>query len=110
MYVKIYVEQLLIKLFGEGTKMRFPFYEVPETAVITCCHVLDDKKSILYVSRDEDDGMWQFLCGQQHEIGDARLVSIKSVFDKDNTVGVLSEMQCGCCAERASAKEDWVIN
>lgn len=109
MCVKIYVEQLLIKLFGEGTKMRFSFYEVPETAVVTCCHVLNDKKSILYVSRDEDDGMWQFLCGRQHEIEDARLVSLKSVFDMDNTIGNLSDMPCGCYAERASINDDWVI-
>ena len=110
MCVKIYVEQLLIKQFGERTKMRFPFCEVPETAAITCCHVLNDKKSILYVSHDEEDGMWQFLCGRQHEIEDARLVSLKSVFDMDNTVGKLFDMSCGCHAERASIKDDWVIN
>ena len=89
--------------------MRFPFCESPENVAITCSHVLDEKKTILYVSHDEDDGMWQFLCGQQHETGDARLVSIKSVFDMDNTIGNLSDMPCGCYAERASINDDWVI-
>ncbi len=89
--------------------MRSPFCDLPETASITCCHVLDENKPILYVSHDEDDGLWQFLCGQRHEFDDARLVLLKSIFDMDNTVGELSEMPCGCYAERESIKDYWVI-
>ena len=36
--------------------MDFPFYDAPDTASITCCHIVDDGKPILYVSHDEDDG------------------------------------------------------
>ncbi len=53
--------------------------------------------------------MWQFLCGHRHEFDDARLVSLKSIFEMDNTVGNLSEMPCGCYAERESIKDYWVI-
>ncbi len=61
--------------------MKFPFYDAPNTATITCCHILENGEPILYVSHDEDDGMWQFLCGKAHETDEAKLVSLKSVFD-----------------------------
>ncbi len=47
-------------------KRLTPFADAPDTAVITCCHVTDDGAPVLYVSHDEDDGMWQFLCGGEH--------------------------------------------
>lgn len=45
--------------------MKFPFHDVPNTAVITCSHITENKAPVLYVSYDEDDGMWQFLCGKK---------------------------------------------
>ena len=66
--------------------MDFPFYDAPNTATIICCHIIDDGKPILYVSHDEDDGMWQFLCGSTHDTDEARLVSLKEAFDLDNSV------------------------
>ena len=72
--------------------MKFPFYDAPNTATITCCHILENGEPILYVSHDEDDGMWQFLCGKAHETDEAKLVSLKSVFDLDNSVGILKDI------------------
>ena len=46
--------------------MKFPFSEPENTAVITCCHIIDNGADILYVSHDAEDGMWQFLCGGTH--------------------------------------------
>ena len=43
--------------------MDFPFYDVPNTATIICCHIIDDGKPILYVSHDEDDMMKMTGCG-----------------------------------------------
>lgn len=80
--------------------MTFPFEDAPNTACITCCHVLDEKKQIKYVSHDEEDGMWQFLCGCQHRQEEARVVSLLSVFALDQSVGKLANMPCGCYAER----------
>ena len=80
--------------------MKFPFYDAPNTATITCCHILENGEPILYVSHDEDDGMWQFLCGKAHETDEAKLVSLKSVFDLDNSVGILKDMPCGYYAEK----------
>ncbi len=89
--------------------MDFPFYDETNTATIICGHILDEARPILYVSHDEDDGKWQFLCGQTHEIDEARLVSLKAVSDLDNSVGVLKDMPCGCCAERKTRNDNWIV-
>ena len=52
----------------------------------------------MYVSHDEDDGMWQFLCGKAHETDEAKLVSLKSVFDLDKLLeNGLRHGQCSLC-------------
>lgn len=89
--------------------MKCPFYDAPNTATITCCHVIDNRAAILYVTHDEEDGVWQFLCGKAHETDEAKLVSLKSVFDLDNSVGILKDMPCGCYAERKTENDDWII-
>ena len=60
----------------------------------------------MYVSHYEDDGMWQFLCGKAHETDEAKLVSLKSVFDLDNSVGILKDMPCGYYAERKAQDDE----
>ena len=89
--------------------MEFPFYDAPNTATIICSHVMEEHEPILYVSHDEDDGMWQFLCGKQHDESEARIVSLYSVFMQDNTIAELSEMPCGYFAERESGHSEWII-
>ncbi len=89
--------------------MEFPFYDAPNTATIICCHVMNGESPILFVSHDEDDGMWQFLCGQTHEMDDAKLVSLKFVFELDNSIGALVDMPCGYYATREKQTDKWVI-
>lgn len=89
--------------------MEYPFYDAPNTATIICCHVVSKEEYILYVSHDEDDGMWQFLCGKTHETDEARLVSMKYVFELDNSVGLLKDMPCGYYATRENQEDNWVI-
>ena len=89
--------------------VQFPFEETPNTATIICCHVIEGTASITYVFHDEDDGMWQFLCDKQHCESEARLVSLYSVFEIDNTIGKLDQMPCGYYAERKDKNSEWVI-
>lgn len=89
--------------------MRFPFDELPNTAAITCCHILNEGLPILYVSHDEDDGMWQFLCGKSHDVSEARIVSLYSIFALDNSIEPLAKMPCGYVAERRSMESEWII-
>lgn len=81
------------------SKFENPFYDEPDTAALTCCHIMEDTAPILYVSHDEDDGMWQFLCGKVHGTEDAKLVSLKWAFGLDNSIAVLRDMPCGCCTQ-----------
>ena len=88
--------------------LSFPFDDQQNTACIVCCHILEGHP-ILYVSHDEDDGMWQFLCGKAHETDDAKLVSLKSVFELDNSIGTLVDIPCGYYATRENQEDNWVI-
>ncbi len=87
--------------------MEFPFYDLPNTAAIVCSHVLNGEKPILYVFHDEDDGMWQFLCDGTHTMEEAKIVSLKFVYDLDHSVGALRDMPCGCYAKRAAQTDEW---
>ena len=89
--------------------MKFPFSDEPNTASIVCCHVLDEDEPVLYVSHDEEDGMWQFLCGKLHNTDEARIVSLYSAYMLDKSVAELSDMPCGYYAERKSINDEWVI-
>ncbi|MCM1356060.1 MAG: hypothetical protein NC212_06620 [Staphylococcus sp.] len=87
----------------------YPFEDAPDTATIICRHIVEDNAPILYVSHDEDDGMWQFLCGKDHETNDAKLVSLKWVYDHDPSVGLLKDLPIGYVAERSSVHDKWTI-
>lgn len=120
-YAAIYLCIGLIAMFLSFWKRRlsknavtdmdydFPFDDAPNTATIVCRHIIEQTAPILYVSHDEDDGMWQFLCGKQHETDDAKLVSLKWVYEHDPSVAVLKTMPTGSYAERESPQDKWII-
>ena len=70
--------------------------------------VLEEHKPILYVSHDED-GYWQFLCGGSHKEEDARVVSLASILNIDETMGDLAGLDYGECAEAEDAASDWMV-
>lgn len=80
--------------------VKFPFSDAPNTACFTCRHVLEENRPIRYVSHDED-GYWQFLCGGNHTEEDARVVSLVSVWEMDESVGELVGLDYGESAEAA---------
>lgn len=90
---------------NETDEKGFPFADAPDTAAIVCRHVLEEGAPVTYVSHDEDDGMWQFLCGGLHETADARLVSLYSVWRRDESVGGLCEMPLRFVARRGCAED-----
>ena len=94
------------KLFKK--KLKFEFNEPENTACLTCFHILEEKSAILYVSHDEDDGGWQFLCGgENHVEDDARMVSLKTIVTLDHSINKLHDMPVGMCSERTSADAEW---
>jgi hypothetical protein len=101
----------MFNLFGKGkndsAKKQFKFKEPETTACITCDHVLNKQRPILYASRDAD-GDWQFLCGEEdHTESNAKMISLKQAVESDETLNDLWEMPVGVGADRTSVKDKW---
>ena len=92
---------------NEADKSEFWFSEPENTACVTCCHVMHGHAEIVNVFHDEDDGGWQFLCGEEHETKEFMLVSLKQVVEVDPSVNGLHEMPLGCGATRESKWAAW---
>ncbi len=68
----------------------------PELGVYTCSHVIEEGQAILHVSHD-NDGDWQFLCGQDHRdlpSDSCRLVCLKHILARDSSLAPLVGKLC----------------
>ncbi len=91
-----------------GKKSSFKFSDSENTACIVCSHVLEKQMPILYVTHDEDDGVWQFLCGEEnHELQHAKLLALSEVATIDPSVNDLHDMPLGVGAARKSQDGQW---
>ena len=89
--------------------MTFAFKDEPETACIVCQHVLDGKNPITLISHDEEDGMWQFLCSEDHTLEDVRLISLAEACKLDESINQVADLPCGFVVERTEAKASWKV-
>ena len=97
---------MIKKLFKK--KKDYLFGEKKSTACLICNHILEDNYSILYVAHDEDDGMWQFLCGKEnHSTDDARIISLEEAVTLDPSINGLHDMPLGIGAERSTKNTEW---
>jgi hypothetical protein len=85
----------------------WPFGDADNTAAFTCRHVLEGSP-ILRVTHDEDDGAWQFLCGQSHQTEDAKIVCLGCMAVRDTTLLRLADLPLGWCADRDDLDSQWV--
>lgn len=84
------------------------FKESPNTLVITLKEILDGAKPILYVSHDEEDGMWQFLDGSDElDTEKARIVTLQEILELDETLYLLDNLPLGWVAERVYSEDEW---
>jgi len=88
-------------------KEIWPFNDPKNVAVITTKKVLDKTKSILYVSHDEDDGMWQFHDGGIVSEEDGRIITLEEATIIDSSIIELADLPLGWIAEREDIKEKW---
>ena len=65
------------------------------------------KNGILEVWHEADDGMWQFLDGNEIHEGDAVIVSLKEIVTIDSSVNLLSNLPLGGYAWRNTISEKW---
>ena len=86
----------------------WPFDSPENLAVITLDRIMDGSKPILYVSHDHDDGGWQFLDDGDVTEENARVVSLRSITDRDSTIKQLADLPIGWHAVRVSVKARWI--
>lgn len=87
---------------------EWPFDSPENTGAISCRHILEGSRPILYVTHDEDDGGWQFLCGEAHELEDARVVCLGCMVSADRSLAELADLPLGRCASRDTGSSSWV--
>jgi hypothetical protein len=93
---------------AQSTKDRWPFAEPKNVAVFTSTQVLRLGQPILHVSHDDGDGGWQFQTGmQQVTTGDAMIVALSEMVERDPSICELADLPCGWFAERDSIGGDW---
>ena len=86
----------------------WPFEDARNTTSITLRDVLNGKSQVLFVSHDEDDGMWQFLDGRDApDPADACVVGLGCMVELDPTVAELADLPLGWVAWRDSVDTPW---
>ncbi|CAG9623302.1 hypothetical protein [Sutcliffiella rhizosphaerae] len=76
--------------------------------VITLKEILDGTKTVLYVSHDEEDGMWQFLDGSDElDADNARIVTLEEMLKIDESGSLLWDLPPGWIAERVDNEGLW---
>ena len=90
------------------TATTWTFDDPDNTASFCCRHVTEENRPILRVTHDEDDGAWQFLCGDTHQTEDARLVCLGCMVTRDETLLEVADLPLGWCADREVVNGSWL--
>jgi len=85
----------------------WPFSDPPNLAVITLKQIIEDGQPVLHVTRDSDDGGWQFLCLDAVHEEDARVVALGEMLLLDPTLAELVDLPLGWHAWRQMSTEPW---
>jgi hypothetical protein len=87
---------------------EWPFDDPPNVAVFTDQRILEGTDWIYYVSRDADDGAWQFHGpdGLAEEVN-ARVVALTTICSSDASVMTLADLPLGWCAWRETRDSEW---
>lgn len=96
------------ELFGKGTKF---FRDPPFTAVFTTQYVIEEKKTITYVTHEDDDGAWQFHSTDEIEnpMNDSKVIALLEIAILDPSIFELSDMPMGFYATRKNRNEKWQV-
>ena len=86
---------------------EWPFDSPPNVACLTVRSVVDGTQPILLVTRDADDGMWQFLSGDVANTANAMVVSLEEMVLQDSTLLHLADVEPGWMAWREDRDAPW---
>lgn len=87
--------------------IKYDFLEDKSTMVITTKNIIAHAKDITLVSHDEDDGMWEFLDGDEVNEKNAVIVSLFEIIMLDDSINELCELPLGWVAYRNNKNEKW---
>ncbi|HRX85275.1 MAG TPA: hypothetical protein P5572_09685 [Phycisphaerae bacterium] len=85
----------------------WPFEDPPGAAAHTTRQVLERVVPIVRVTRDPDDGSWQFWDGGITPDRDNRVLSLEDVVRLDPTVAALADLPLGWTARRDAIGDAW---
>jgi hypothetical protein len=85
----------------------WPFADPENLATLTVREIMCGEAWIHYVSRDADDGGWQFMSTNPPQELDAVLVSLGEIIALDRSVRELADLPLGWCAWRYNPKQPW---
>lgn len=90
--------------------MEWPFLDPPNTAVLTSADIVERGKWIYYVTRDADDGTWQFhsFNGAPNDTSESRVVSLNTILKLDGSISALADLPLGWCAWRDERGAQWM--
>jgi hypothetical protein len=86
----------------------WPFEDPPKTVCLTTKHIVYEDYPVLYVSRSDDDGTWQFHYGGTVTMSDALLVGIGTVVEHDPSIIEIADLPLGWCATRTKPGKPWI--
>jgi hypothetical protein len=86
----------------------WPFDEPTNVAVITTWSILNGKSWIALVTRDADDGTWQFIPLEGASMADAAVVALSNMLKHDPSIVELADLPCGWRATRSGPDAPWV--
>jgi len=70
----------------------WPFADPPDVATITTRQIIHGNEPILLVSRDADDGCWQFLTGGAFEVADGMIILLRNMIARDPSLAELAAL------------------
>lgn len=87
--------------------MIYKFLDDKNTMVITTKSILQKEKDIKLVSHDEDDGMWEFLDGEEVDENSSAIVSLYEMVLIDDSINELFDLPLGWIAYRENRNLEW---
>jgi len=90
--------------------VEYKFLDDKNTMAITTKKIVSGQSDILLVSHDEDDGMWEFLDGEDVCEENALVVSMSEMVQIDESINKLYDLPLGWIAYRESKTTEWIRN
>ena len=101
----------MLNFFKKKTYTK-TFNDPPTTAVFTTRFVIEDNKTITYVTHEFEDGAWQFFSEDKFENFEdvAKVVGLQQIIDRDPSVLDIADLPRGFIATRKSRQDKWSIS